>query len=307
MHLHNAPFRRFNGNHVAAVFDTPGQFTDALDGLSGVTATREEMGDASARDFYSGETWRTMQLRAVEGDAETAKRAAALMAQIARVPYDTPKRQRVASPYGRVSVGAYLASDPMPCRRHVKKASPHAPVTIVVSLNSLANVSARDLEKRGVAIAALARRLTSERPVALYLSRFSAAGGVSSCMLVKFPTAPLDSHRLAYLLASQGFARGAGFAFHRSGKELFQRAGAGAVSDVSKSNFIAFAGSAGYSQTRNCAYASDLRDFFKTDLLYIPGSDPDNSDFKLMTRDPVAWVNDTMAELTKPAHKAKPA
>lgn len=299
MHLHKAPFRRFKEKHVVAVFDSPGQFIDAVSDLPGVTLTREEMLSLRHEAFYSGETWATMRQRAGEGDAETAKRAAALMAQIARVPYATPKRQRVASPYGRVSVGAYLASDPMPCRRHVKKPSPHAPVSIVVSLNSMATVAARDLEKRGVAIAALVRRLTSDRPVSLYLSRFSVAGSAASCMLVKFPTAPLDSHRLAYLLASQGFARGAGFAFHRSGAVLFKRAGAGTVSDVSKSGYINFAGNASYSQTRNCNYAADLREFFKTDLLYIPGSDPANKEFNLMVENPVAWVNETMAELTK--------
>ena len=137
MHMHNAPFRRFRSSHVVAVFDNPGEFLASLDAMSGVAFTRNEMASDRNGSFYSGETWAQMQSRAVEGDAETAKRAASLMSQIARVPYDTPKRKRVASPYGRVSVGAYLASDPMPCRRHVKQSSPHAPLSIVVSLNSM--------------------------------------------------------------------------------------------------------------------------------------------------------------------------
>lgn len=301
MHLHNAPFRRFRGSHVVAVFDTPGEFIDRASLMSGKPATQAEMrADRNSR-FYSGETWAQMQTRAVEGDAETAKRAAAIMSQIARVPYETPKRKRVASPYGRVSVGAYLASDPMPCRRHVKQPSPHAPLSIVVSLNSIASVRADSLEKRGVAIAALVRRLTTERPVNLYLSRFSTIGDVATCLLVKFPTTPLDSHRLAYLLSSQGFARGAGFAFHRSGADLYREAGAGAVKDVSKSSFIAFAGASSYSQTRNCNYAADLKELLKTDLLYIPGSDPAHKEFRQMVYNPVAWVNETMSELTKPS------
>ena len=307
MHLHNAPLRRFNGPHVVAVFDNPGAFLVSLDGMAGKATTQQQMSADRNGRFYSGETWQTMQTRAVEGDAETAKRAAAVMSKIARVPYDTPKRKRVASPYGRVSVGAYLASGPMPCRRHVKQASPHAPVSIVVSLNSLAKVKADSLEKRGVAIAALVRRLTTERPVNLYLSRFSVARDAASCLLVKFPTAPLDSYRLAYLLSSQGFARGAGFAFHRSAQEIYAAAGAGKVNDVRDTNYIAFAGPSGYSQTRNCNYARDLGEFLNTDLLYVPGSDPDNKDFNQMVNDPVAWVNETMAELTKPATMAKPA
>jgi len=34
-------------------------------------------------------------------------------------------------------------------------------------------------------------------------------------------------------------------------------------------------------------------------LLYIPGSDPADPTFKRMTSDPVAWINETMAKLTK--------
>ena len=297
MHLHKNPFKRFRGDHTIAVFDNPGQFVKMLDDQNSIHKMNNEM--KYEPSFYSGETWQDMKNKSVDGDKDTAQKAARLMAAIDAVSKPTLKRQRIASPYGRVSVGAYLASDPQPCRRKVAMPRDDAPLSIVVSLNSMAGVDASDLHKRGVAIAALARRIAAARPLSLYLSRFSACGGINSGMLVKFPTTPIDVYRLAYLLSSQGFARGAGFAFHKLGGQLARQAGHTRAPDVSNCYDIMFAGGTTYSQSRHCAYALDLGEFLNTELLYIPGSDPANKDFNKMVSNPVEWINETMAELTK--------
>lgn len=296
MNIDLNPFKRFNGDHVVVRFDSPGEAIRTVSDMSGQPHIATDM-RLDAR-FYSRETWSDLENKCYAGDKETAKRGEKLMKEIEQVSYETQKRQRVASPFGRVSVGAYLASDPMPCRRKVKKPSNSAPLSIVVSLNSMAQVKAGDLEKRGIAIAALVRRLVVERPVSLYLSRFSSVSGVNSCALVKFPTAPLDSYRLAWLLSSQGFARGFGFAFHCSARDFYKLRHSD-CRDVSNSMMIMFAGGTGYSQSRLCQYSDDLKEYLGTDMLYVPGSDPSNPDFRAMVSNPVAWINETVKELTK--------
>ena len=301
MHLHLSPFKRFRHDHVVAVFDTPGQFLDTLNGLPGKAKSVREM--SGGRDsFYGGESWEVMSNRVSEGREDVAKRAAALLAKINAVSYATPKRKRVASPFGRVSVGNYLASDPLPCRRKVKEASHHAPLSIVVSLTCSAYVRADTMERRGIAIAALIRRLASERPVNLYLSGFADAGGMGKgeCCLVKFPTTPIDTHRLAYLVSSQGFGRGALFAFYRSAADLFAKAGKAGVRDVRDHAAIHWPGNVSYSQKAKGGYAKDLQDFFGHDVLYIPGAGWGQDSFDEMEKDPVAWINATMEALTNP-------
>lgn len=288
------PFKRFGTKHVVSVFDDPMSAAKEIDALPGNEDVKRQVNNDGA--FYSGTDWRGMMQGAIQGDEKTAALAERMMQKIASVSYATEKRQRVNSPFGRVSVGAYLASDPMPCRRKVKVRHDHAPLSVVVSLNSMADCKAGDLAARGVAVAAMVRRVSLTRPVALYLSRFSQAGAANSAMLIKFPTAPLDSHRLAFCLSNQAFCRGLGFAYHVAAKDVFSRVGldAGHVSGA-----IMFAGGNSYSQSRHCPFSADLADFLRTDMFYIPGSDPANADYRAMTKDPVSWINETVAELTK--------
>ena len=292
------PFKRFRGKHVVATFDNPGDLRAALRGTQGEEWAKTAMrGDG----FYSGQTYASALEGMIAGDADAAARADKLMGQLAAVDHATVKRARVNSPYGRVSVGSYLASDPMPCRRRVEIKTQKAPVSIVASLNSMADVATDALERRGVVIAALVKKVAMQRPVNLYLSRFSSAAGNNSCMLVKFPTTPIDSYRLAYLLSNQGFCRGIGFAFHNSFDTWTSAAGNPMPHEPT--SLISFAGDAGYSQRRGCPFAHDLRDFLGEDVLYIPGSDPADPTFKAMTKNPVAWLNDTIATLTKGLNK----
>lgn len=290
-----SPFKRLKEQHIVGVFDRPSDAVATARKLPGYHYTAQEM--ERDRSFY-GDTWDGMERAAVEGSKAFADKARALEKEIAGVVYATPKRIIKESPFGRPSVGAYLASDPMPCRRAVTEKVDHAPLSIVVSVNTLWNVSQATMEKRGTAIAAMVQTVAAQRPVNFYLSRFCAVSGVNSCFLVKFPTAPLDTYRLAYLLSSQAFARGLFFALVRSAQAVYQQVGE-QVRNVSTSVMIGPAGNASYSQERNCPYADDLKDFLRTDLLYIPGAYPGIADFDKLNANPVAWVNETVAMLTK--------
>lgn len=293
-----SPFARLKQSHVVGVFERPSEAVSTAKKLPGYYCTKNEM--YPGNDFY-GDSWEGMEKSAVEGSKAFADKAKALEKAIDGVKFVTPKRVIRESPFGRPSIGAYLAGDPMPCRRPIVEKTDHAPLSIVVSVNTHWNVSQETMEKRGTAIAAMVQTVAAQRPVNLYLSRFCYVSGVNSCFLVKFPTAPIDRYRLAYLLSSQAFARGLFFSLHRSAKSVFAQVGE-TVRDVSSSNAIGPAGDAGYSQDRNCPYADDLKDFLKTDLLYIPGAYPGIADFDKLKSNPVAWVNETVAMLTKRKH-----
>lgn len=298
MHVHLNPYANLKQRHAVVMFDRPSDAVAAAKKLAGCAFTRREM----ERDpgFY-GDSWEGMEKAAVEGSKAFAEKAKSLQKQIAGVHYATPKRVVRESPFGRPCVGAYLASDPMPCRRPVTEKTDHAPLSIVVALNTFWNVTQATMEKRGTAIAALVQTVAAHRPVNLYLSRFCDVSGENTNILVKFPTTPIDTYRLAYLLSSQAFARGLFFALHRSAKDIFAMVGE-TTRDVSASSFIGPAGEPRYSQQRNCPFSDDLRAFLNTDLLYIPGAYPGIEDYDKLRQDPVAWVNETAAILTK--HKA---
>jgi len=299
MQLTLSPFARLKEKHIVGVFERPGDAVAAAKKLPGYQHTARNM--RYDRAFYSDD-WEGMERGAVEGSKSFADKARSLEKEIAGVQFATPKRMVVESPFGRPSVGAYLAGDPMPCRRVVTQKVDHAPLSIVVALNTLWSVKQETMEKRGTAIAALVQTVAAQRPVNLYLSRFCEVSGVNSCFLVKFPTTPIDTYRLAYLLSSQAFARGLFFTLHKSAQPLFAQVGE-TVRDVSTSDFIGPAGTATYSQNRNCPFADDLKEFLRTDLLYIPGAYPGIADYDKLRADPVAWVNDTVAMLTKPKGK----
>ena len=290
MKTYNNPFPKFKGKHGLTVFDTPGQFMSYLD-----TNASQADKDAVNSDpsFYNGDDWADITRKAVTGDKALAKRAESIMNKIVAKSPATSKRVRKASPHGRVSIGAYLSADPMPCRVMVKEKTASAPLSVVVSLDSLADVDSALLERRGVAIASLVKRLVKDRPVTLYLSRFSITDGnpTATAMLVKFPTTPLDSYRLAYLL-SGGFGRGAGFAYHNSVHKLH------GGKDVGGSYRIYFAGGRGYSQTRHCDFADDLTSHLRHEVFYIPGTSRGDVDFATMDSS-IKWVNDTCDALTK--------
>lgn len=288
MRITKQPFKGVKAKHYLAQFDSVGQF------MAWIDDNAPKSFQSFKGSFYSNENWSTVQTKAVEGDKDAAKRAASLMNKIKAASPATKITRKKASPVGRASVGAYLAGHPMPCKQIVTEKVNNAPIAVVVGLTSRASVSASDMEKRGVAIAAMVKKLALTRPVTLYLSGNGHCSGTDgACALIKFPTAPLDSYRLAYLLSSQGFGRGALFSFYGAVNKL------GAKNSGKSPDYgISPVGSFNYAHSQVSQFATDLETHLGKDVFYIPGADDAQKDHKAMVGNPVQWLNDTCDRLT---------
>jgi hypothetical protein len=112
-------------------------------------------------------------------------------------------------------VGSYpivpnvLAGIPETMMRRVMETSERAPITIWVCVTSSGGIRALDMERRGIAIMALAMALSQTRAVNIRI--FSALGGnnYSGNHLVSVDLLqPLSLSQAAFMLSSQAFARG---------------------------------------------------------------------------------------------------
>lgn len=267
------------------------------------TDARRKTGDDMYRgnSFYGGVTWDDLDRLVVEGDKDVADRAKALLAKINAATPATIKRQRVSRPFGRAVTGAYLSNDPMPCRARVKVKTDNAPLTIAVNVASSGMTSARDLEKRGIAIAALVQKVSVSRPVKLSLVGAAQCYGSSSvAWSCDFPTRPLDAYRLAWLLSNQAFARGMGFACYRSASNLYALAGSSAKPCHYTDSIKWFENSQTYSNDRGPAtLGDDLSKHWRGEVFYIPSAGCDGNNYYKMLQDPVAWINENVTALSK--------
>jgi len=269
-------------DHTVVKFDNPGQYAAWIE--SNATASVKDMVNGS--NFYNGETYSTAARKIVTGCKETAARADKLMSKLNATTPATVKRVKRKSPFGRVSVGAYLAADPMPCRVMVKEKTQAAPLTIVVNVICDARTKTADLEARGIAIAALVKRVSKTRPVSLMICASGQADGADKALaLVKFPTAPLDSYRLAFMLSNAGFTRGLNFCFYRS---------IGKISGCKQgSESIGYFNGPDYEDAPESRMKLHLQDFLGTEVFYMPGLTPWSKDGRAAIDNPVKWLNDT--------------
>lgn len=284
-------------SNLFVTYDNPSAMFADLDGTQAASFTAQDMGGS----FTSNVRWRDLPDLLVNGLPEQAQEARALAARINAAAPATIKRKRVSRPFGRAVTAAYLASDPTPCRARVKLPSNRAPLSVFVNCTSSAAVGADELTKRGVAIAALMQRLAGLRPVNLYIGG-AAKTPVSKTAVVwacKFPTAPLDLYRLAFLTANQGFARGLGFAAVRNVQTYAARVGVHA-GDGSRSGSIVWAGGYGqkYENEAQGGLYSDLKAALGTEVYYIPAAGVFSPEIAQMLNNPVEWINETVARLT---------
>lgn len=279
-------------------YASPGEMFDVLNTSPVLSDTTREMQYSAS--FFSGMAWSDLAERVQQGDKATADKARGLLAKInAEMPQQV-QRVRKSRPFGRAVVGAYLSSDPMPCRARVKVKTDTAPLTIAVNLVSSGMTDAGDLEKRGVAIAALVQRVSMSRPVKLLVcGAVHAQGCAPVAWVCEFPTRPLDAYRLAWVMANQGFARGMGFAASRDAKRIHAAAGGKSSNPTGAS--IRWLGDQTYSNDQGPGtYGADLAAFYGGDVYYIPAAGCFGSDYNEMLREPVAWINKTVAKLTAP-------
>ena len=112
-------------------------------------------------------------------------------------------------------VNASPACQPISMRVRRRTADDAAPLTICIDLTSSADIDPEYLVKRGTAILALARILSSLRPVTIWLGAGLSGGGKADGTSAWFQidSAPLDLARAAFQISSGGVPRGMLYTF----------------------------------------------------------------------------------------------
>jgi len=255
---------------------------------------------SSGRDFYSGKSFETAVHEAVYANHKLGAQSAAMMRQIDAGAIAKPRKRRIRSyAGGRVSIPAYIAGSPKAMRRRKKLPDVTAPLTIIVNGSSSGTESASDLEKRGIAIAALVKKLSIVRPVSFYLMLSSQVGmskreeEVSTYALIKFPSAPLDLTRASHLLSDQGWNRGLGFCATIAMSGQYAKL-------IGQTTTSRYSEHGVYWPFRAMRFdiRKPIKAVFPGDILYIDGAKLGDPDFDACKRDHVAWINAKVAEFS---------
>ena len=146
------------------------------------------------------------------GDLSTVPESDAMLSKL-EDKFDFPtSRYRVFDDVagGVPNIPAVLACQPMNMRVRRKSVDDLAPLTICIDLTSSAVIEPEYLVKRGTAILALSRLLSSIRPVTIWLGAGLSSGrGVDgSSAWFQLDAAPLDLARAAFQITSAGVPRG---------------------------------------------------------------------------------------------------
>lgn len=146
------------------------------------------------------------------GDLSTVPESDKMLAKL-EDKFDFPtSRYRVFDDVagGVPNVPAMLAGQPMNMRQRRRTADEAAPLTICIDLTSSAGIEPDYLIKRGTAILALARILSSLRPVTIWLGAGLSGGRQvdGSTAWFQIDSSPLDLARAAFQISSAGVPRG---------------------------------------------------------------------------------------------------
>ena len=185
---------------------------------------------------------------------------------------------------GSPNIGNYLAGNPMSMRRRVRTHSEFAPITIVADLGLRAMNTDAEIARRGAAVLALVRILSTMRPVTLYVGACSRSSTNSTtATMVRVETAPLDLARAAYMTSSKAFTRKLCFDVMECQANTYQ------------SLSTPYENMEGYLSVAH-AYWNRI---FPGDMIYVPRLVGDRRD--AVARDPKAWLLDQLAKHGRPA------
>lgn len=169
---------------------------------------------------WSGANPETTLRRARQGDAGLVAASDALVSEFEdKIDFPTSRAANVrAVAGGAVSVPAYLSGRPNCMLQRRQVVSDIAPITVMVDICVSASVDHSTIARRGAAMLALVRLLSTVRPVTLYalagetVDHYgSDAGKYNGIIAVRLDTAPLDLARAAWLLGSTEATRRLGF------------------------------------------------------------------------------------------------
>ena len=212
-------FKRGNRKDVVTLFDSVGEFADAVQ-ADGSGAERRGGGWAGNDDLD------TTIRKCRTGDLARAASSDEYMSKLEnKFVFESSAFRNVDALTGGVpNVGAFLAGNPMNMRQRRRVQTEAAPLNIVIDVVSSGGIESRDLERRGAALLALVRLLSAQRPVNLWVAAsalpYSATSThTASAVAFRVDTAPLDLARAAHVLCSTGVARqmAYGFVSHQVG------------------------------------------------------------------------------------------
>lgn len=188
------------------LFDAPAELADwAQANATGAVEWKQH----DYANFFGGDTAETACRKAREGDLSGVEASDELLARFERFAFETGRRAWVDDVCGSIpNVPAFIAGHPLAMRRRVRQDSASAPVAIVADLTTSAGISAEQIAKRGAAILALVRLLSSRRPVELWAGcMMQGKEQGMSAVFARIETAPLDLATAAYVMTSASFPR----------------------------------------------------------------------------------------------------
>lgn len=198
---------------------------DGLDDFAGSFAGQNDrsrqsvFADAYAEgglQWFGNDTGADAVRKCREGDLAIAEKSDPLVSKFEAIALETTRRAWADDVCGSIpNVPAFIAGHPLAMRRRIRQESAAAPLRIFVDLFMSAKFTPEQIEKRGAAIMALVRVLSSRRPVELWAGCASERPG-KQIIAVRMDTAPMDLARCGYALIHPSFTRRLLFACVRS-------------------------------------------------------------------------------------------
>lgn len=268
----DAPLLKVAGHSIAVLhYDTMPALADRVRAIAHHPRAREfhDRGDWHGRHSWD-EAISAMQ----HGDARNVAASDRILADLeGKLSFESRKFETINSVVGGVpNVGAFLAGSPMNMRLRRRTESDLAPLHVVADGTVSAFFKSEQVRRRGCAVLALVRVLTNSRPVILHWMAATKHNNMSSMVLCRIETSPIELARASFLLSETA-------AFRRVGLSVMGTA----RSDLSLSpSYPLFPVGAAHEALQS------ILNVAPADLLYIPQMKMGDG----LADDPTAWIID---------------
>jgi hypothetical protein len=224
---------------------------------------------------WTGDTWEAALQKALRGDTAKVARAEQLLSKL-EANIELKTRQWVGTVAGAFpSVPDYLSGHPESMRRLTELESDQTPLRVFVDIVASASLTADQMERRGIAVLAVAMALTASRPVELWTcSALDGADGFTNVM-IRIASAPLQLSEACAALCNPATARALLYALCH---KLNHHQGGWAKTGHTEAGLRKMLGT--YCQP--------------TDLVIKPTHANDEE----IIQDPVAWLNQTLKQFS---------
>jgi hypothetical protein len=253
-----------------------------------------EMFRRSSGKFWGQTDWGQVCARAAMGYDQAVPDAQKLLTQLqASINIETATFE--ASVAGCFPcVPEFLAGEPECMMDQVMTDSDTAPLAIYIDLTTSEGITADQFHKRGIAVLALTMLLSSIRPVSLHIctvmgadhqtAQMKKAGERYSIITARIETSPLDLGRAAFALTDVAVPR-----------RLFY---ASATKAHSFDGMWPKLNGSSMGQSTSGGYVQRVRELLDvgSEVLYIPAVSLFTGEAAQMVNDPVAWINDKLAQ-----------